>query len=396
MGRRRLDKSSQLWKYHDAMWRNPAQVVCQWGGAESVDPDVLKFSIKGKWREVMASTGVTLLVTREYEHLVVALKAGGNGEDHQSYCPLPHPSGLAVDKESCRVYVASTRNPNQIVEFLPSSSMDQLACSERSKWRDASFLVPVRARFFPGCLYIHDIALIGGQLYASSTGSNSLVRLDDDGRYETVWWPHCIDSETGPVLGLNYIQLNSIAAGPSIEGSFFSASSDKISLRRPGHRNFPVNLRGVIFSGQTREVIARGLTRPHSARLNGNQLWVNNSGYGETGCIENGIYSVVAKLPGWTRGLCFCNNIAFVGTSKLIPRFSQYAPGLDQNSSVCGVHAIDIKTGDIIGSLIWPHGSQIFSIEWLPAGPTAGFLMSYPGRNSSSAQRDFFYAFKTL
>lgn len=396
MGGRRSDKSIQLWDHHNAMWRNPAQVVCQWGGADSVDPDVLKFTISGKWRELMASTGVTLLVTREYEHLVIALKAGENGEDLQTYCPIPHPSGLAVDKETCRVYVASTRNPNQIVEFLPSAALGQMACSERPEWRGARFLVPVRARFFPGRLYIHDIALMDGQLYASSAGSNSLVRLDDDGRYETVWWPRCIDSETGPVLGLNHIQLNSIAAGPSIGGSFFSASSDKISFRRPGHRNYPVNLRGVIFSGETREVIARGLTRPHSARLNENRLWVNNSGYGETGCIENGVYSAAFRLPGWTRGLCFYDNIAFVGTSKLIPRFSQYAPGLGQNSSVCGVHAIDLKTGRTIGSIIWPQGSQIFSVEWLPAGSTSGFPLSHPGRNSSNAQRDFFYSFKTL
>ena len=38
--------------------------------------------------------------------------------------------------------------------------------------------------------------------------------------------------------------------------SYFSASTDTVSARRPGHRNFAVNRRGVIFSGATREVSA--------------------------------------------------------------------------------------------------------------------------------------------
>ncbi|MBN3876279.1 MULTISPECIES: hypothetical protein [unclassified Nostoc] len=50
-------------------------------------------------------------------------------------------------------------------------------------------LVPVRSCFFPGCLYIHDLALIGGALYANTVGENVVVRLDDDGCSHRVWWP---------------------------------------------------------------------------------------------------------------------------------------------------------------------------------------------------------------
>ena len=34
-------------------------------------------------------------------------------------------------------------------------------------------------------------------------------------------------------------------------------------------------------------------------------------------------------LPGWTRGLWFHGSTAFVGASRVIPRFSNYAPGFD-------------------------------------------------------------------
>ena len=51
------------------------------------------------------------------------------------------------------------------------------------------------------------------------------------------------------IIDRNVIQLNSIAPGADLAASYFSASSDRVSARRPGHRNYPVNRRGVIFSG---------------------------------------------------------------------------------------------------------------------------------------------------
>ena len=107
-------------------------------------------------------------------------------------------------------------------------------------------------------------------------------------------------------LDKNYIQLNSIAAGNNIKESYFSASCDQISNRRPGHKNFPVDKRGVIFSGKTKEVFARGLTRPHSARLYKGDVWVDNSGYGELGYARKwSSSSLLYACLAWTRGLVF-------------------------------------------------------------------------------------------
>src|SRR5262249_22603656 len=156
------------------------------------------------------------------------------------------------------------------------------------------------------------------------------------------------------------------AAGPDLAGSYFSASTDVLSTRRPGHRHFPVDGRGVVFSGATREPVARGLTRPHSARLHGGRLWVDDSGYGPLRGGEDGRFETVAQLPGWTRGLGFHDGVAFVGTSRVLPRFRQYAPGLDIDTSVCGLHAVDAGSGAVLGSITWPYGNQIFAVECLP------------------------------
>jgi hypothetical protein len=192
-----------------------------------------------------------------------------------------------------------------------------------------------------------------------------VVSLDERNGYKRVWWPRSIDSRSGPLIERNYLQLNSIAAGATLGASHFSASTDAAPPRRPGHRNFAVDGRGVIFSGRTREPIAHGLTRPHSARLHRGRLWVDNSGYGELGIVSRGRFDPVARLPGWTRGLCFHGDFAFVGTSRVIPEFRQYAPGLDLRASVCGVHAVDARSGRILGSFVWPRGNQIFAVDWL-------------------------------
>jgi len=384
-----------LWSRHHAEWRDQAQIVSQWQEASETDPELLKYKVRGHWWETLAGCGITLLVTREYEHLVMALRAGETGPAI-SYLRMPHPSGLVADRDSGRVCIASTRNPNQIYDLAPISELTprlDVKVEPLPALNDRP-LIPVRSRFYPGSLYMHDLAFINGALHANAVGENAIVKLLEDGRYERVWWPHCIETESGPVFGQNYIQLNSIAAGKKLANSFFSASADKLSARRPGHRNFPVDKRGVIFSGATREPIAWGLTRPHSARLHEGRVWVDNSGYGELGFADQGCFAPVARLSGWTRGLCFHGQIAFVGTSRVIPRFRQYAPGLDVDASVCGVHAVDVKNGQILGSLLWPAGNQIFAIDWIASSSATGFPFAAGMKRQKAREKMLFYAFQ--
>jgi len=382
------------WARHDGEWRDPAQIVALWGDAGARDPGLLSYRARGSWWETLAALDVTLLVTREYEHLVVALTVA-DGAPRVSYLQVPHPSGLAVDTASGSVHLASTRNPNVVYELAPAAGRLARLDDRTDSPSPGRPLVPVRARFLPGCLYLHDLAMIDGALHATAVGQNAIIRLHDDGRYARVWWPRCIEAASGPVFGRNHLQLNSIAAGPDLASSYFSASADRLSERRPGHRNFPVDGRGVIFSGATRDVVARGLTRPHSARLANGRLWVNNSGYGELGTIEDGHFVPILRLPGWTRGLAFSGSVAFVGTSRVLPRFRRYAPGLDLETSLCGVHAVDTASGRVLGSLLWPAGNQIFAIDCAPTKLTSGFPFRGGRPRSRRQERALFYAFAT-
>lgn len=345
-------------------------------------PALLGHRVRGAFWDAVSAMGGTLVVTREYEHLVVAITVR-DGRPRLSYISLPHPNGLAVDQAGGRLYVASTRNPNLVYEFAPCR--ESVGSPPSASLADA--LLPVRCRFLPGSLYIHDLALIGGRLYANAVSMNAVVELPEGGGFRPAWWPASIEEASGPRWDRNYLQLNSIAAGPDLESSFFSASAAAPSGRRPGHLNFPVDGRGVIFSGRTREVVARGLTRPHSARLARGTLWVANSGYGDFGRIVDGRLETLARLPGWTRGVCCVGRVAFVGTSRILPRFRHYAPGVDPLRTETGLHAVDLRTGDVLGSLIWPTGDQIFAIEACRGGvATVGFPFTSPAEQRRGQQ----------
>ena len=150
-----------MWARHDAEWRDPAQIASQWQEASETDPRLLQFTVRGSWWAELDRSGITLLVTREYEHLLMALTVL-EGRPVISYMRLPHPSGLVVDRKRHVVHVASTRNPNQVYDFKPVRSL--------APRRDVALeplsgrpLVPVRSRFYPGSAYLHDLALRRGR-----------------------------------------------------------------------------------------------------------------------------------------------------------------------------------------------------------------------------------------
>jgi uncharacterized protein (TIGR03032 family) len=244
----------------------------------------------------------------------------------------------------------------------------------------------------PGSFYLHDLAFVGETLHANSVGQNVVLRIQD-GSATPVWWPNSIENSGRPATGLNYIQLNSIAAGPDITKSFFSASSPAPGRFRPGQLSYPVDRRGVVFSGETREVSTTQLTRPHSARWFNGEVWVDNSGYGEVGRAIQGPFEPLLRLPGWTRGLTFVGDIAFVGTSRVIPRFRRYAPGLDVEKSLCALHAVDMRSMRVLGSIMWPAGNQIFAIEAVPRDWTLGFPFRIGRARNLKNDEALFYAF---
>jgi hypothetical protein len=129
---------------------------------------------------------------------------------------------------------------------------------------------------------------------------------------------------------------------------------------------------GIVMHIPSNEIIATGLSMPHSPRWYGGKLWLLNSGAGELGYLDDERFIPVTFCPGFVRGLAFVGDYALVGLSKLRAKtFSGLALETrlanEGRSSQCGLLVIDINTAQIVH---WLHidgvVEELFDVVVLP------------------------------
>jgi uncharacterized protein (TIGR03032 family) len=128
---------------------------------------------------------------------------------------------------------------------------------------------------------------------------------------------------------------------------------------------------GVLIDILSNQIIARGLSMPHSPRWHDGRLWVLDSGTGGLGVVDEntGKYQEICRLPGFTRGLDFAGPYAFVGLSQVreSATFSGIAIAeMKQEDRCCGVWIIDTRSGQIAGFVKFMEAVQeIFAVQVL-------------------------------
>ena len=131
---------------------------------------------------------------------------------------------------------------------------------------------------------------------------------------------------------------------------------------------------GVIIDVDSNEIMAEGLSMPHSPRVHDGRLWVLNSGSGELGWINpaDRAFTPIAFFPGFLRGLAFHNDHAFVTLSK--PRHGRFE-GLALDDKLrekdadawCGVQIVSLANGDVAQWLRFDGAiTELFDICVLP------------------------------
>jgi uncharacterized protein (TIGR03032 family) len=129
---------------------------------------------------------------------------------------------------------------------------------------------------------------------------------------------------------------------------------------------------GVVIDVDSGEVLARGLSMPHSPRWYSGRLWVCESGAGTFGYVDmsTGKYEAIAETPGFTRGVEFAGPFAFVGLSQV--RESAVFSGiaitdrLAAHERTCGVCVIDLRSGQVVGLLRFETAVQeVFAVTVL-------------------------------
>jgi uncharacterized protein (TIGR03032 family) len=129
---------------------------------------------------------------------------------------------------------------------------------------------------------------------------------------------------------------------------------------------------GILMDVTSNQIIARGLSMPHSPRWRRGKLWLLESGKGSVGVVDEqtGRYQEVCRLPGFTRGLDFAGRYAFVGLSQV--RESAVFSGIaiaeqPAEERCCGVWAIDTETGQVAGFVKFTDAVQeVFAVQVLP------------------------------
>src|SRR5262249_55663033 len=123
------------------------------------------------------------------------------------------------------------------------------------------------------------------------------------------------------------------------------------------------------------------------------------SGAGTLGYIDEQTqkYHPVADLPGFTRGLDFAGNLAFVGLSQV--RESAVFSGipitdrLAENERTCGICVIDLVSGQVVALLRFETAVQeIFAVKVLDIsftkGPERKVAAIYSSRDIPAEYRD--------
>lgn len=200
-----------------------------------------------------------------------------------------------------------------------------------------------------GDLDIHDMAVdADGQLVFVNTLFGCLATLSDTHSFKPLWRPPFLSK----LAAEDRCHLNGLAMKDGRAAYVTAVGESDVVDGWRDHRAGG----GIVMDVQSNEVVAGGLSMPHSPRWHQGKLWLCNSGTGEFGHIEleTGRFVPLTFCAGYMRGLYFHGDYALIGLSK--PRRSRTFSGLalDENlksrkaEARCGVQVIDLRTGDAV------------------------------------------------
>ena len=248
--------------------------------------------------------------------------------------------GLGVSGDGRSMLVATEYQILRFDNVMPPGSVQENGI-------DASF-TPHQS-WITGDIDVHDIGFgADGRPVFANTLFNCIATVSDGYSFKPVWQPSFISK----MAAEDRCHLNGMAL---VDGVPAFATAVSRSDAADGWRDRRVD-GGILIDIASGEIVASGLSMPHSPRVYAGKIWVLNSGTGEFGTIDptNGKFDVVAFVPGFARGLTFVGNFAIIGLS--LPRESRTFSGLPLDEALsnrdtearCGLAVIDLASGDMV------------------------------------------------
>jgi uncharacterized protein (TIGR03032 family) len=300
--------------------------------------------------EAIAALGGSLLIsTYQTNKIVCARTPPTGGAVNTHFRDVDKPMGIAVA-------------PGRVALGTRTEVWDLRDMREAApEGHDACYLP--RNRHITGDIAVHDLGFAGGELWLVATAFSCLATLDADHSFVPRWTPPFI-TKLAPE---DRCHLNGMAVVDD-RVAFVTAlgRTDEPGGWRAGKANG-----GVLIDVASSEVVAQGLSMPHSPRWHGRRLWLLESGRGALAVVEpsSGAVQTVAELPGFTRGLAFAGDIAFVGLSQIreSSTFGDLPLTRRLRERQCGVWMIDLRSGAVAGFLRFEDLVQeIFDVALLP------------------------------
>ncbi len=228
-------------------------------------------------------------------------------------------------------------------------------------WRFENILAPGKVRqghdrlyvpkvgYVTGDVDIHDIAVDRtGRVIFVNTLYCCLATVSETHSFVPLWKPPFISK----LAAEDRCHLNGLAMKDGRPAYVSTISQGDVADGWRDHRRDG----GTIVDVQKNEVVATGLSMPHSPRWYKGKLWVHQSGTGEFGYIDlkSGKFEPVCFCPGYLRGMDFHGDFVAVGLSK--PRKNREFNGLVLQDTLaakkgiprCAIYIIDLRTGDAV------------------------------------------------
>ncbi len=269
-----------------------------------------------------------------------------------------YPQAMGVAGNADRIYLGTLTQVVRLEQVLRDG--------QRANEVHDKLFVP-RNMQTTGNVDIHELNVQeNGRVIFVNTRYSCLSEFSLTHSFKPVWKPDFI-SELVPE---DRCHLNGLAM---VDGRPKYVTAVNRSDTKEGWREFRSD-GGVVIDIDSNNVVAEGLSMPHSPRVHDGKLWLLNSGSGELGWVDQDgtAFTPLAFFPGFLRGLAFHNDHAFVTLSK--QRNGQFA-GLSLNDRLqdrdeedwCGVQVLSMHDRKVVQWIRFEGAiTELFDICVLP------------------------------
>ena len=302
---------------------------------------------------ILQQLGITVAITTYQAGKLVLARADGQ-LTNTHFRVFNKPMGMAVRPDRLALGVAG-----QIMEFRNCQAA--AGKLEPANKHDACYLP--RTSHVTGDVDVHEMIWVDNELWFINTKFSCLCTVERDYSFVPRWRPPFVSAYDLR----DRCHLNGLCVR---DGRPRYVTALGQSDTPAGWRQHKAN-GGVLIDLNDNKLLLQNLSMPHSPRWYQNRLWFLESGKGTLAYFDFNRNQVitVAQLPGFTRGLDFSGELAFIGLSQV--RESAVFAGLPltrtQPIRHCGVWVVNWQSGEIVAFLRFEEGVQeIFAVALMP------------------------------